>query len=238
MKKIVIGIIIATVILVVGFVPIMEAEYRYTETYCEDEPYEVTETYYETVPLAYEVVGSYTDTDSYEERRQIIIGGIVFQDEVVEVFYPIGCVTIQNKDSVDGTFSVHLTFYWLDRHDAAQLCHPDFEFTDYLAAEDPDSYLDELNWDRLDSEAFMFFAEKCDAEEILTLEPGETATVEYSAPEIDMDKDVWKWEYTTTESTKEVEQEKTVTKYRQVEKERLVIQYRKVPIFQYLRSRP
>jgi len=238
MKRVVIGIVMAVaVVLVVGFVPLMDVPYQDTETYYVDEPYAVTETYYETQPLAYEVVESYTDTESYQERRRIVIGEIVFQDEIVEVFYPIGCVTLQNKDSVSGTFAVQFTYYSMDRSSAAQLCHPDFDFTDYLAAEDQEAYLDALDWDRLDWEQFVFFADKYDGEEELALEPSQMDTAKYSAQDIDMDEDVWKWDYTITEGTKEVEKERTVTKYRQVERERTVTHYKKGSIFEYLLSR-
>lgn len=238
MKKVVIGVVIVVaIVLVVGFVPLMDVPYQDTETYYVDEPYEATETYYETEPLAYEVVESYTDTESYLERRRIVIGGIVFQDEIVEVFYPIGCVALQNKDSVSGTFAVQFTYYAMDRSSAAQLCHPDFDFADYLAAEDQEAYLDTLDWDRLDWEQFMFFADKYDGEEALTLEPSQMGTAKYSAQDIDMDEDVWKWDYTITEGTKEVEKERTVTKYRQVERERPVTHSKKGSIFEYLRSR-
>ena len=238
MKKAIISIVIVVaIVLIVGFVPLMDVPYQDTENYYVDEPYEVTETYYETQPLAYEVLESYIDTESYQERRRIVIGGTVFQDEIVEVFYPIGCVSLQNNDSVSGTFAVQFTYYAMDRSSAAQLCHPDFDFTDYLAAEDQEAYLDTLDWDRLDWEGFMFFADKYDGEEELTLEPGQMNTAKYSAQDIDMDEDVWKWDYTITEPTKEVEKERTVTKYRQVERERTVTRYKKGSIFEYLRSR-
>ena len=49
MKKIVIGIVIAVaIVLVIGFVPIVEVPYQDTETYYEDEPYQDVETYTET----------------------------------------------------------------------------------------------------------------------------------------------------------------------------------------------
>ena len=44
MKKVVIGIIIAVIIVVVGFVPVIEVPYTVTVQYLD------TETYYETVP--------------------------------------------------------------------------------------------------------------------------------------------------------------------------------------------
>ena len=115
--------------------------------------------------------------------------------------------------------------------------NPDFDFTDYLAAEDQEAYLDTLDWDRLDWEQFMFFADKYDGEEELTIEPGQMGTAKYSAQDIDMGEDVWKWDYTITEGTKEVEKERTVTKYRQLERERTVTRYKKGSIFEYLRSR-
>lgn len=238
MSKAIIGIVVAVAaILVVGFVPLMNLPYQDTETYYENEPYEATETYYETQPLTYEVTESYADTESYQERRRVVIGGIVFQDEIVEVFYPIGCVALQNKDSVSGTFAVQFTYYAMDRSSAAQLCHPDFDFTDYLDAEDQEAYLDTLDWDRLDWEQFVFFADKYDGEGELTLEPGQMDTVKYSAQDVDMDEDVWKWEYAITEPTKTVEKERTVTKYRQVERERTVTRYKKGSIFEYLLTR-
>jgi hypothetical protein len=49
MKKVVIGIVIAVaVVLVVGFVPLIDVPYQVTETYYEDEPYQDVETYTET----------------------------------------------------------------------------------------------------------------------------------------------------------------------------------------------
>lgn len=237
-KKLVIGIIIVAVIaLVVGFVPIMEVpytgqfQYQDTEIYYVDEPYEDKETYYveepyedtetytETVPLSYEVVKSYTDTDSYKERRRIVIGGVVFQDKVVEVFYPIGCVTLQNTDSVDGRFEVQFTFYALEKLEAGMFGHPDFNFTDYLAAKNPETYLDKLDWGKLDWSKVLIFSETYTNQENLTLEPSKTGTVRASIPDIDMDKDVWKWKYTITKPTKTVEKQRTVTKYRQASRE-------------------
>jgi len=50
----------------------------------------------------------------------------------------------------------------------------------------------------------------------------------------------WLWEYTITEATKTVEQERAVTKYRQVEKQRTVTKqrqetrYKKVTLLDYL----
>ena len=238
MKKVVIGIVIVVAIaLVAGFVPLIEVPYTITVTCYEDEPYEAIETYSETQLLVYEVVESYTETDSYKVRYQIVIGGIVFQDEIVDVFYPVGYVTLQNKDSVSGTFGVQFTFYALEKLQAGMYGHPDFNFTDYLAGEDPDSYLDKLDWGKLDWDEVMIFCDVYDEQESLILEPDEAGTAMTAISDIDIDKHVWKWVYTITEPTKTVEKERIVTKYRQVERERTETHYKKVPIFEYLFSR-
>lgn len=92
MKKAVIGIVIAVAIgLVVGFVPLIEVpypvtvQYQDTETYYVDEPYEVIETYSETVPLDYEVVRS----EGYVEGITCVVS-----------------VVLRNLDGIAGTFTV------------------------------------------------------------------------------------------------------------------------------------
>jgi len=106
------GIILAIAAIVICFVPLMNAayivavEYQDTETYYEDEPYETTETYTENVPLDYEVIKVYTEDDVFTERQSVVIGGIVFQDEVVETPIKVACVTVKNTDSPDSSFKV------------------------------------------------------------------------------------------------------------------------------------
>jgi len=220
-KKIAIGVIMATATLVVCLIPLKEVaytatvDYRDTETYYESEPYQDAETYYETEPLTHKVVKSYTDTDSYKERRRIVIGGVVFQDDVVEVFFPIGCVTLQNTDSVYGIFRIQFTFYALDK---------------FIAE----------NFPGTKEELIKTFAEKYYREESLTLEPGETGMVRCSVQDIDIDEVAWEWKYTITEATKTVEKQRTVTKYRQVERQRIVTKqrpethYKRVTLLEYL----
>ena len=68
----------------------------------------------------------------------------------------------------------------------------------------------------------------------LSLNAGQQKTAECPAESID------DWSYEVTSSTKEVEAERTVTKYQQVEKERIVIKqrqetrYMKVTLLDYL----
>jgi len=71
----------------------------------------------------------------------------------------------------------------------------------------------------------------------LDISPGEVKTAGCPAEYIG------NWSYNVTPSTKMIEKERTVTKYRQVEKERPVTKerlethYKKVPIFEYLLSK-
>ncbi len=92
MKKVIISMGIVAAVVVVGvFVPIVEVPYRVTveyedtETYYEAEPYEVVETYTETVPLDYEVV-----------KSEAYVQGTTF----------FGSVEVRNKDSTSGVFTV------------------------------------------------------------------------------------------------------------------------------------
>ena len=109
-----VGVVIAIIALVVCLVPLKEVayavavDYQDTETYYEDEPYEDTETYNEAVPLSYDAV-NYVKEDTIEEHHQIIIGGIVFLDEVVEIPIQVASVDVSNTDDIAGSFTV--SFY-------------------------------------------------------------------------------------------------------------------------------
>jgi hypothetical protein len=198
MKKAVIPIVIAVVVvLVVGFIPLIEVpypvtvQYQDTETYYVDEPYEVTETYSETVPLDYEVV----ESEGHGEG-------------VTDVF----SVVVRNEDNIAGTFSVNFSVFY------------DCTFIE------PGSIL-------VTSIPVFHEAE-------LYLSPNEIGTATYSVDNPHpADCDVDYWNRSITPSTKELEKERTVTKYQQVEKERTVTKereethYKRVPIFEYLRSR-
>src|SRR4030042_3381409 len=96
MKKVMIGIgiVIATLALVVCLVPLKEVAYAVTvdyediETYYEDEPYAGVETYTEMVPLDYEVVESDIDVEGHTATVSVVV---------------------RNQDDIAGTFTVDLT---------------------------------------------------------------------------------------------------------------------------------
>jgi len=198
MKKAVISVGIAIVIaaLVVCLPPLktvaytVMVDYEDIETYYDNEPYQITENYTEDVPLSFEADG-YIKADIIEEHQQIIIGGIVFQDEIVEVEIQVACVDVENTDDIEGNFTVSFSGF-----------EPMFG--------DPS------------------------LTRTFNLSPGQEETAECPAESID------DWDYEVTPGTKEVEQERTVTKYRQVEKQRTVIsqrpetRYKKVTLLDYL----
>ena len=191
-----VGIVIAVAAILVCLTPLkpvaytVMVDYEDTETYYENEPYEVTENYTEDVPLSYEA-DSYVKADIVEEHQQIIIGDIVFQDEIVEVPIEIACVDVENTDEISGEFVVSF------------------------------------------SEIEPMFGEYS-LTRTLSLDSGEQDTAECPAESID------EWSYEVTPDTKEVQLERTVTKYRQVEKQRTVIKQRqethhkKVTLLDYL----
>ena len=108
---IIIGVIVIVAALVIWLAPLktvaytVMVDYEDIETYYEDEPYQETETYTEDVPLSFEA-NAYVDEDVIYEHQQIIIGGIVFQDEIVEVPIEIACVKVKNTDDIAGDFIV------------------------------------------------------------------------------------------------------------------------------------
>jgi hypothetical protein len=96
MKKVVIGVVIVVaIVVVVGFVPLMDVPYQVTETYYENEPYQDVETYNETEPLEYHIV-------EYHE-------GYAMENLPIGAKPPCAwaIITLLNTDIVSGTFIVH-----------------------------------------------------------------------------------------------------------------------------------
>jgi hypothetical protein len=191
-----VGAVVVVLALVICLVPLKTVAYEVTvnyedvETYYENEPYQATENYTQDVPLTFEA-NAYVDEDVTYEHHQIIIGDVVFQDEIVEVTIYTACVEVKNTDDITGEFVVSFSGF-----------EPMFG-SHFLAR-------------------------------TLSLSPGQEETAECLAESID------DWDYEVTPSTKEVEQERTVTKYRQVEKQRTVTKqrqetrYKKVTLLDYL----
>ena len=191
------GIVVVILALVACLVPLKQVayavtvDYQDTETYYEDEPYQVTENFTEDVPLTFNA-DDYIDQDVTYEHHQIIIGDVVFQDEIVEVTVYKACVKVKNTDQVSGDFVVS---------------YSGFE---------------------------PMFGE-ISTTTTLTLNPGQQKVAECMA-----ESTIDSWSYDVTPSTKSVELERTVTKYRQVEKQRTVTKQRqetrhkKVTLLDYL----
>jgi len=121
MKKVVISIVIVVAIaLVVCFVPMKEVayaitvDYEDTETYYENEPYEVTENYTEVVPLDYWF-------DSYVRQEEGTLTHITqvnmgtsahsweYEQRTRREYLTFACVKVKNMDTVAGTFWVSIS---------------------------------------------------------------------------------------------------------------------------------
>jgi len=182
--------------------------YEATETYFVSEPYEENETYYEDILLEHQVTNSYDDKGSYQERRRIVLGGVVVQDKIVTVYYPIVHIVIKNTDDIAGKYSVSSTLHAV-RKDI------------YLTFDDDM----QVNYD-----SFLFGAlsNSYDKNTTTTIQPDESVEITFDFKEVDISDEYYKWEYEIEPGTKPVEKERLVTKYKQVEKERLVTKYKQV----------
>ena len=213
-----VGVVVIVAALVLCFAPLKEvgytvvADYQDTETYYEDEPYQDTETYYETELLACEVVEAFAQ---------------------VEGTTPVVYVTLQNRDSVSGTFTVQFTlsesgstitkssmYFWSIDHPYEGLLNlqPDEIETIKCSGDGIDIINNDWDWS-------------------YSITPG-TKTVEKERTvtlyrQVRMERTVTKY--------RPVEKERSVTKYRLVEKERTVTKqrpetrFKKVSLLEYLR---
>ena len=110
--SITVGVVIAVLALVAGFVPIIEVPYTKTVQYQD------TETYSAIEPLSYEVVGfckkeqrpgsSFVRSSvAFSKDLDLIRKALTESNKQV----PVGYVIVQNKDIIHGIFGVHITFY-------------------------------------------------------------------------------------------------------------------------------
>lgn len=219
-----VGVVIAVLALVAGFVPIIEVsytetvQYQNTETYYENEPYEDTETYYENEP--YEAIEIYYETELQEVTEPLeyqFLGWGFGGYENLDGNYVFGPhYKLMNRGEVAGHFTIRLVLYTIEK----------------------DKYLD-LVWKYphgLPEEVIETNFKKLVIEEVLYLEPRETGEVAWSWEELGIDSAKieydGRWEVLPEEVRRvkpvQVEKERTVTKYRQVEKQRTVTKYRQV----------
>lgn len=222
---IVVGIVIAIAAIVVCLVPLkwvssqVTVDYEDTETYYENEPYEVTENYTEAVSCDYKVIASYDEIVKVLYRDDEEFPGVPrevgFGDPA-----PKGYVVVKNTDNITGTFTIHFSF-----------CEWDEYMSGFFPIEEYQEGEVTLHIEPGESDVAVFLAYK------LGIGGGNGGMVEEF---FDYEPGGWSWEYTITEATKIVEQERTVTEYRQVEKQRTVtkqrleIYYEKVTLLDYI----
>jgi len=227
------GAVIAVIALVVCLVPLktvaytVMVDYEDTETYYEDEPYEVTENYTETVPCDYEVIESYDEVVKVLYRDDEEIPGFPREAGHGDPA-PKGFVTTTNTDDAAGTFTIHFSFWEWDEYISAF-----FPIKEYQKGEVT------LHIEPGESDLAVFLAYKLGVgegeggmREYFDFDTGEYFYISY-------EPGGWDWEYTITQAIKLVEQERTVTKYRQVERQRTVTRqreetyYKRVTLFDY-----
>jgi hypothetical protein len=229
-----VGVVIAILALVICLAPLKEVayavtvDYEDTETYYENEPYQVTENYSEAVPCDYRVIESYDEIVKVLYRDDEEIPGVPreagFGDQA-----PKGHVVVKNTDNATGTFIVQFSFCEWDEYMSGF-----FPIKNYQEGEVT------LHIEPGQSDVAVFLAHKLGVgegeggmREVFDFDTGKSVYISY-------EPGGWDWEYAITEATKTIEQERTVTKYRQVEKQRTVIkqrqetQYKKVTLLDYL----
>jgi len=203
-----VGVVIALVLGAV-FVPLVEAEFRHTETYLEDEPYEVTETYYETEPLEYRRLDSFHTEAVKDVRRRADFRGYDLPHEIVE--WPDFALyfVVQNLDDVVGTFEIRYTITTANKEAAERQMH--------LSQRTPEEY------EELEREYYAGSIE-------LQLESSQIGV--YICPPggiyIAPDRVPFDHEHDIAPDTKEVEKERTVTR------ERTETHYKRITLFEYL----
>ena len=202
MKNLSIGIaIVAAIVLVAAFVPLVEVPYTVTVEY-ED-------TDYETEPLEYRRLDSFTTEAGKDVSRRADIRGYDLPHEIVDWPDFALYVVVQNLDDVAGTFEMRYTITTANKEAAQRQAH--------LSHRTPEEY------EELEREYHAGSIE-------LKLEPSRIGV--YICPPggiyIAPDRVPFDHEHDIAPDTKEVEKERTVTR------ERAETHYKKVTLFEYL----
>lgn len=233
--KIVVAILVVVIVaLVAAFVPLVEAEFRHTETFLEDEPYEVTETYYVDEP--YVVREEYTEVEEQTFTRQ---KNAVLMDKL---FIPTwGSRTFQTHIDISGKSNCLVKGWFMPQLGSPVLDFYIYDYTDpSRGVGTPQNPIVAIGSVSRYTFSFVpmrsgiyYFRFECYLPVVRT---GFEFKVEMEWQEtVVQTREVTKYRDVT--KYRQVEKERTVTEYRQVEKERLVTHYERVPIFEYLRSR-
>ncbi len=230
---VIVGIVVA-VALVVCLAPLEEVayaitvDYEDTETYYENEPYNATETYVEAMPCDYKVVRSYDDVVKVLYRDDEEIAGVPreagFGDPA-----PKGYVVVKNTDNATGAFAIQFSFWQWDEYMSVFFPSEEYQEGEVTLDIEPGQ-----------TDVAVFLAYKLGVgngeggmKEFFDFDTGKFVQISY-------EPGGWDWEYTVTKATKQVERERTVTRYRQVEKQRTVTRQRqetrhaKVTLLDYL----
>lgn len=197
------GIIILIIALVICLVPLKEVAYAVTVDYGD------TETYYETEPLHYRELDSFSGaTEDWVNHRAAMYGYELPDKLVLDPDWAL-YVVIQNLDDSTGTFQVRYTLTTADKEAAERQM--------WLHERTPEEY------EELHREYYEGSIE-------LHLEPGEIG-VAICPPEgvyIASDRVPFDHSHEIIPATREVEKQRTVTRQRQETR------YKKVTLLDYL----
>ena len=219
-KSIIAVVIVAAILLVAAFVPLVEAEFQRTETYLAYEPHEITQTYYEQEP--YQVEEVYRDTRHVSEKviddAYTVIRGLHYSVSVH--LEPAAAV-------VNGLVREH-TGHGIDFYV--------FHEVSYHAWRMGNPYISLVELSNVTSE-FFTFAPSVPGDYYFVLSNRESSNEKLVRLEVYYYHPVTEERTRTVTKYRTVEKQRTVTEYWHVEKERLVTRYERVPIIEYLRSR-
>ena len=241
------AVVVVALVIVGFTVPVVGVPYEVTvetqgiETYTVQEPYETTETYtvqepyifqephivmetyqdtvttQEALQYQYNVVSDYTETGSYNERRRIVLGGVVIQDKIVTVYYPIACLDVMSFGTSVGTYQIKVKFKYVNI----------------------DTYLMLSTGTVVDTSSMLFsmLCREIEYTKAVTINPNDRLVIKFECKGIDPSDDAYKWEYKVVpdtyyvthseivEKTRPITIYKPVTRYQTVEKTRTVTKY-------------
>lgn len=224
--RITVGITLGVVAVIFCFIPLKAVaytvivDYQDVETYYVDEPYEDTETYYEEEP--YEDVETYRVPHREVTTEKYYISVWPSDWEVLEAIsrYETAYVTLKNTSNIAGTFIVSFSFSvtslrrdWYDGHLYIETNNSEDEQEIYLKLGERGTVTSRAKYyDETSSLTWSYavFPEK-EQVEMERMVPGPIEWVE---------------EQRTVTKYRQVEKQRTVTKYKQVEKQRTVTKQR------------
>ncbi len=203
-------IIVAAIIVVVGFAPLMDVPYQSTETYYESEPYVVQEEYTEVAEQTF----TQQSNTPLMSHTFLARWGVTTFETYIDINGKSNSL-VKGQFAVSAAYSPEADFYVYDETDPSQ--GTGTPQNPIIAIASVSSYTFSFTPNR---SGVYYFRFECYIPVVRT-------AIELNAE--------LEWQETIVE-TQEVTKYRDVIKYRQVEKQRTVTHYGKGSIYEYLRS--